>query len=111
MKFTDVLELDLSTVEPCISGPKRPHDRVALSNVQKDFRDCVPNAAGFKGFGVAKDQIKAEQTLQHSGKRHTLKHGSIVLAAITSCTNTSNPDVMIAAGLVAKKAVEKGIKI
>ena len=108
IKFTDVLELDLSKVEPCISGPKRPHDRIPLSNVKKDFTDCVPNKVGFKGFGVPADKIK----LNHSFKEnHSLQHGSVVLAAITSCTNTSNPDVMIAAGLVAKKAIERGIKI
>lgn len=58
VKFTDSLELDLSTVEPCISGPKRPHDRILLSEVKKDFGDCVPNKVGFKGFGVAADKVK-----------------------------------------------------
>lgn len=111
IKFTDVLELDLSTVEPCISGPKRPHDRVPLSNVKKDFTDSIPNKAGFKGFGVPADKVNLKQNFKYNGEEHTLQHGSVVLAAITSCTNTSNPDVMVAAGLVAKKAVEKGIKI
>ena len=105
IKFTDVLELDLSTVEPCISGPKRPHDRIALSEVKKDFTDCVPNKPGFKGFGVAQDKVNMEQKFKMNGEEHQLKHGSVVLAAITSCTNTSNPDVMMAAGLVAKKAL------
>jgi aconitate hydratase len=58
IKFTDSLELDLSTVEPCISGPKRPHDRIVLSEVKKDFTSCVPNKVGFKGFGVAEDKVK-----------------------------------------------------
>jgi aconitate hydratase len=110
IKFTDVLSLDLNTVEPCISGPKRPHDRVPVSNVKKDFNDCIPNKAGFKGFGVAADKVNLNHKFKFNGEEHVLKHGSIVLAAITSCTNTSNPDVMVAAGLVAKKAVEKGIK-
>ena len=110
IKFTDVLELDLSTVEPCISGPKRPHDKVALSNVKKDFTECVPNKAGFKGFGVPKDKINTVHKFQYEGEEYQLRHGTIVLAAITSCTNTSNPDVMIAAGLVAKNAREKGLK-
>lgn len=111
IKFTDVLELDLSKVEPCISGPKRPHDRVPLSNVKKDFTDCVPNKMGFKGFGVPAEKVNLTHSFKYNGEEHQLKHGSVVLAAITSCTNTSNPDVMIAAGLVAKKAIEKGIKI
>lgn len=110
VKFTDVLELNLNTVEPCISGPKRPHDRVPLSNIKKDFTDCVPNKQGFKGFGVPADKVNLNYNFQYKGETHTLKHGSVVLAAITSCTNTSNPDVMIAAGLVAKKALEKGLK-
>ena len=105
VKFTDVLELNLSTVEPCISGPKRPHDRVPLSNVKKDFLECIPNKAGFKGFGVPANNTNLNYPFKYEGEQHTLKHGSVVLAAITSCTNTSNPDVMIAAGLVAKKAV------
>lgn len=111
VQFTDVLELDLSTVEPCISGPKRPHDRVPLSDVKRDFTACVPNKVGFKGFGVPADKATMEHKFTFNGEQHALKHGSVVLAAITSCTNTSNPDAMIGAGLVAKKAIEKGIKI
>ena len=111
IKFTDVLELDLSTVDPCISGPKRPHDRIALSGVKKDFTDCVPNKVGFKGFGIAPEKVNMEHKFKQGGKEYTLRHGSVVLCAITSCTNTSNPDSLVAAGLVAKKAVEKGIEI
>jgi aconitate hydratase len=111
VQFTDILELDLSSVEPCISGPKRPHDRVPLSEVKKDFTACVPNKVGFKGFGIAAEKANMEQKFKFNGVEHNLKHGSVVLAAITSCTNTSNPDAMIGAGLVAKKAIEKGIKI
>ena len=111
VQFTDVMELDLSTVDPCISGPKRPHDRVPLSDVKKDFTACVPNKVGFKGFGIQADKVNMEQSFTYNGSKHSLKHGSVVLAAITSCTNTSNPDAMIGAGLVAKKAIEKGIKI
>lgn len=111
VQFTDVLELDLNTVDPCISGPKRPHDRVALSDIKKDFTACVPNKVGFKGFGVQADKVNMSHTFKFNGETHSLKHGSVVLAAITSCTNTSNPDAMIGAGLVAKKAIEKGLKI
>ena len=70
IKFTDVLELDLSSVEPCISGPKRPHDRVALSNVKKDFTECVPNKAGFKGFGVPSDKINLVHKFTYEGQEH-----------------------------------------
>ena len=111
VQFTDVLTLDLSTVEPALSGPKRPHDRVSVSEMPKDFKACVPNKAGFKGFGVDPSRVNMEHKFKLDGKEQTIKHGSVVLAAITSCTNTSNPDTMIAAGLVAKKAVEKGLKI
>ena len=61
VQFTDVLELDLSTVEPCLSGPKRPHDRVPVSDMKKDFLDCVPNKQGFKGFGVPADKVNMKQ--------------------------------------------------
>lgn len=111
VQFTDVLELDLGSVEPCLSGPKRPHDRVPVSEMKKDFNACVPNKAGFKGFGVPADKVNMTQKFTYEGEQHELRHGSVVLAAITSCTNTSNPDVMIAAGLVAKKALAKGLKI
>jgi aconitate hydratase len=111
IKFTDVLELDLSSIEPCISGPKRPHDRIPLSKSKQDFNECLPNKTGFKGFGVQPDKVNLQHKFKYNNEEHTLKNGAIVLAAITSCTNTSNPDVMLAAGLVAKKAVEKGIKI
>ena len=78
--------------------------------MKKDFNECIPNKVGFKGFGVPADKIDISQKFNYQGEEHVVKHGSVVLAAITSCTNTSNPDVMIAAGLVAKAAVEKGLK-
>jgi aconitate hydratase len=113
--FTDVLELDLSTVIPCLSGPKRPHDYVALSNMKTDFAACLKNQVGHKGFGLADDHIpkKVEFEYEEKGekKKGTLHHGSVVIAAITSCTNTSNPSVMIAAGLVARNAVNKGLHV
>ncbi len=95
--FSEVLELDLATVEPSLAGPKRPQDRVALSGVGRSFRDNFPKQAE-KRAPVEIDDVEAE-----------LGGGSVVIAAITSCTNTSNPAVMIAAGLLAKKAVERGI--
>jgi aconitate hydratase len=107
----DILELDLSAVVPCLSGPKRPHDRVELTKMQQDFRECLTNPAGFKGFGLDDEEVKKEHPFTFDGVDYTLKNGSVVIAAITSCTNTSNPDVMLAAGLLAKKAVNKGLSV
>jgi aconitate hydratase len=101
--FTDTLELDLSTVEPSMAGPKRPQDRVALSNAAPAFLKDL--AAGT--MGVPGDQ--ADLRVPVEGANYDLGHGDVVIAAITSCTNTSNPYVLVAAGLVAKKAVEKGL--
>jgi aconitate hydratase len=95
--FSEVLELDLATIEPSLAGPKRPQDRVRLRDVRRAFRESFPGQTE-KRVPVAVDDARAE-----------LAGGSVVIAAITSCTNTSNPAVMIAAGLVAKKAVERGI--
>jgi aconitate hydratase len=96
-EYSDTLELDLATVVPSMAGPKRPQDRINLPDVKKNFLDTL-NAA----------QKSAE--VATNGSKSTIQDGSVVIAAITSCTNTSNPSVMIAAGLVAKKAVEKGLK-
>nr|AND95599.1 Aconitate hydratase, cytoplasmic [Chromera velia] len=109
--FTDVLKLDLSTVEPCLSGPKRPHDRVPLKDMKKDFTTCLTAPVGFKGFGLKEDVTTAVSPFTYKGEAHELKHGSVVIAAITSCTNTSNAAVMLGAGLLAKKALEKGLKV
>ena len=100
--FSDTLELDLSTVEPSLAGPKRPQDRVALSQASSAFE-----AELTKGLGVPAD--KAGVTAEVKGKNFALTHGDVVLAAITSCTNTSNPSVLIAAGLVARKARALGL--
>jgi aconitate hydratase len=110
-EFTDVLELDLSTVQPSLAGPKRPQDRVLLKNVKADFLKNLTAQSGNQGLGVPADRTGATGVVQHpGGGTSTLKHGSVVIAAITSCTNTSNPDVMIAAGLVARKARALGLK-
>jgi len=107
----NTLELDLASVEPCLSGPKRPHDRVTLKNMKNDFRSCLTNPVGFKGFDIGKENVKKRSSFNYKGKEYTLKNGSVVLAAITSCTNTSNPGVMISAGLLAKNASAKGLKV
>jgi aconitate hydratase len=128
--FTDTLELDLTTVEPSIAGPKRPQDRVPLSKAKQSFRDALglilnpdtpPNAPQqvqrWEGEGGSPTAVGNESMDTSSNIKikleedeFTLDHGSIVIAAITSCTNTSNPYVMIAAGLLAKKAVERGLQ-
>jgi len=109
--YNSVVELDLSTVVPTLAGPKRPHDAVPLSNMQADFQACLTNPVSFKGYGLTADEAKNEVKFTFSGdnKEYTLRHGSVVIAAITSCTNTSNPSVLIGAGLLAKKAVEAGL--
>ncbi|MBV9574130.1 MAG: aconitate hydratase AcnA, partial [Acidobacteriales bacterium] len=142
-EYTELLELDLSTVEPSIAGPKRPQDRVALSQAAESFQAALPSLMKAKSaaalaaqastpvaapaevaakqvgtweqeggnpsaVGVLQEQI--EQHV-HGSVKNSLRHGSVVIAAITSCTNTSNPSVMLAAGLLAKKAVEKGLSV
>lgn len=106
-----IMELDLSTVKPCLAGPKRPHDRVELSNMKNDFNACLKNPVGFKGYNIAEDKLASKSKFTFDGHEYELSHGSVVIAAITSCTNTSNPDVMLAAGMLAKNAVEKGLKV
>ncbi|CAL5341724.1 unnamed protein product [Camellia sinensis] len=109
--FSSYLELDLADVEPCVSGPKRPHDRVPLKDMKADWHLCLDSEVGFKGFGIPKEeQDKVAKFLFH-GQPAELKHGSVVIAAITSCTNTSNPSVMLGAGLVAKTACELGLEV
>lgn len=103
------MELDLASVKPALSGPKRPHDKVDMDAMKDDFNACLTNPVGFKGFGLAEDALAASSTFEMDGQQYTLNHGSVVIAAITSCTNTSNPSVMLQAGLIAKKALEKGL--
>jgi len=105
------LSLELESVEPCLSGPKRPHDRVTLKNMKKDFNECLTNKVGFKGFDIGKENVNKSKDFKFQGKNYTLRNGSVVIAAITSCTNTSNPGVMISAGVLAKRAVAKGLTV
>ncbi|EGG24876.1 putative iron regulatory protein [Cavenderia fasciculata] len=109
--YTSTIELDLSTVVPSLSGPKRPHDRVSLSDLKQDFASNLKSPVGFKGFGLTADQIAKTATFEHGGQKHTITHGAVTIAAITSCTNTSNPSVMLGAGLLAKAAVEAGLSV
>ena len=107
----DIMNLDLGSVEPSLSGPKRPHDRVGMSSLPTEFRAGLTAKVGFKGFGLPESDSKKSVKINFKGKDYTLGHGSVVIAAITSCTNTSNPDVMLAAGMVAKNAVAKGLSV
>ncbi len=107
--FTETLSLDMGTVEPSVAGPKRPQDRVRLRDVKGDFSSGLSRPTAERGFALASDELGAAETVARNGGSFELKHGSVVIAAITSCTNTSNPSVMLGAGLLAKKAVEAGI--
>ena len=121
-EFTDVLELDLNDVVPSLAGPKRPQDRVPLTSVKRTFIDVVTDTLKLNDEEISKLEGEGGQTavgnhepsggdvpITIDGRKHHLSHGDVVIAAITSCTNTSNPSVMLAAGLVAKKAAEKGM--
>jgi aconitate hydratase len=121
--FSDSLELDMGSVEACLAGPKRPQDRVTLPNVKQAFDDFTGLQVkltsdedarlldeGGGGGAVGSAALVGETDYEHEGQTYRLKNGAVVIAAITSCTNTSNPSVMMAAGLLAKKAVEKGLQ-
>jgi aconitate hydratase len=109
--FTDTLELDLATVEPSLAGPKRPHDRVALSAMKESFRKALTAPVKERGFGLAPEDTGKSVSFEVRGQKAELRHGSVVIAAITSCTNTSNPSVMLGAGLLARKAVRRGLRV
>ena len=109
--YSDVLELDLSTVVPSLAGPKRPQDRVNLTDLKSEFRSVLHKSVKEGGFGVTQEEAEQSVTVkQANGLISEMKAGALTIAAITSCTNTSNPSVMLAAGLLAKKAVERGLK-
>ena len=123
--YTATLELDLETVEPSLAGPKRPQDRIPLSDMKRSFVDVLPSLVGGGGkaakrgaaggsdsaVAVAEPVSSEGVPIEMDGETLTLNHGSVVIAAITSCTNTSNPSVMLAAGLVAQKAVARGMQV
>jgi aconitate hydratase len=109
--FASTLELDLGDVEPSLAGPKRPQDRIALGRVGPEFGAALTRPASPQGFGLSEEKRAATGRYEHDATAHDLRHGDVVIAAITSCTNTSNPSVMLGAGLLAKKAVEKGLTV
>ncbi|MEC8150911.1 MAG: aconitase family protein, partial [SAR324 cluster bacterium] len=107
-EYSDLLELNLESVEPALAGPKRPQDRVPLNSMQSTWKKTLQAPMKERGFELESSQLESSVNLKDTGS--SLKHGSVVIAAITSCTNTSNPSVMMAAGLLAKKAVERGLR-
>ena len=108
-EFTKRLSLDLGSVVPSLAGPKRPQDRVALRDVKKTFAESLTAPTAKRGFALDGPALARTGTVRENGHDSTIHHGAVVIAAITSCTNTSNPSVMVAAGLVARKAVAKGL--
>jgi aconitate hydratase len=109
--FTDALELDLSTVEPSVAGPKRPQDRVPLREMKDSFGKALRAPVDKRGFALDESAIDKTAVVGSNGTSEEIGHGVVVIASITSCTNTSNPSVMVGAGLLAKKAVERGLDV
>ena len=110
-EFTDYLELDMSTVKPALAGPKRPQDRIDLDGMKQMWNAALTAPVGPRGYGLEREALDTSVDVSFAGREFTLKHGHVVIAAITSCTNTSNPSVMVGAGLLAKKAVERGLDV
>ncbi len=109
--YTSTLELDLSTVVPSLAGPKRPQDRISLSSMKSEFQNSLTAKVGFKGYGLKPEAVGKKAQFNFEGKDYQIGHGAVAIAAITSCTNTSNPSVILGAGLLAKKAVEAGLSV
>ncbi|PJF24688.1 MAG: aconitate hydratase, partial [Phototrophicales bacterium] len=107
--FTDTLELDLGDVEPSLAGPKRPQDRVPLARMKSAFQEALRAPVDKRGFALDETALERTALIAENGTTEKIGHGVVVIAAITSCTNTSNPSVMLGAGLLAKKAVERGL--
>jgi aconitate hydratase len=110
-QFTKKLHLDLGTIEPSLAGPKRPQDRVPLTAMKETFRKALRAPVGERGFALDEAGTKRRAKVSGNGAATEIGHGAVVIAAITSCTNTSNPSVMLAAGLLAQKAVAKGLTV
>ena len=109
--YTAKLELDLSTIQPALAGPKRPQDRVDLSNMKAHYIESLTHELGHHGHGLAQEDLSKGAMVERNGQIYDLNHGDVVIAAITSCTNTSNPGVMLAAGLLARNARKHGLEV
>ena len=109
--YTKIVELDLSTITPSISGPKRPQDLIDLAAAKQTFQESLVREAGVQGFGLSKEEVDKTAIVQFADHEEEIKTGHVAIAAITSCTNTSNPYVLMSAGLLAKNAVEKGLSV
>ncbi len=109
--YTDTLECDLGRIEPSVAGPKRPQDRVPVRRLKKSFQKALTAPFDERGFQLNPENLNIKTAVELDGQTSKLAHGSIVIASITSCTNTSNPSVLLAAGLLARKAVEKGLSV
>ncbi|MDP3331021.1 MAG: aconitate hydratase AcnA [Methylococcaceae bacterium] len=110
-EFSQIMAVDLGSIEPALAGPKRPQDRILLSQLGSTYRQVLTAPVGNKGMGLAEADLNRHGMVSSKGSSEAITHGAVVIAAITSCTNTSNPSVMLAAGLLAKKVVEKGLKV
>src|SRR5699024_4730271 len=111
-EYTETVEINLSELVPSLAGPKRPQDRIDLDDMQSEFKKAVTAPAGNQGLGLDKSEFDKEVVIKGAnGEESVMKTGAVAIAAITSCTNTSNPYVMLGAGLLAKNAVEKGLKV
>ncbi len=110
-EYTAILELDLGTVEPSLAGPKRPQDRISLGRMKETFQQALAAPKSAQSFGLSQKDVKRKGAMGTNGGEIEMGHGAVVIAAITSCTNTSNPSVMLGAGLLAKKAVERGLTV
>jgi aconitate hydratase len=110
-KYSKTLSLDAGTVEPALAGPKRPQDRVPLAEMSSSFASVLQAPVAERGFGLDSDALESTGHVQDNGSSVEIGHGAVVIAAITSCTNTSNPSVMLAAGILAQKAVARGLRV
>lgn len=110
-EYSDILELDLGQVETSLAGPKRPQDRIPLSEMKSAFHQAIRAPVREGGFELPSDALSLKTSISEEGISSEVTHGMLVIAAITSCTNTSNPSVMVAAGLLAKKAVDRGLRV
>jgi aconitate hydratase len=111
VRYSTDLELDLGSVVPSVAGPKRPQDRIQLPDLKREFVSAFSRPVTENGFGKAPEELNRTHPVAGGPAGTEMRHGSVLIAAITSCTNTSNPSVMLAAGLLARKAVERGLRV